>query len=178
LSEQQDGRNLARLRVELGVMLSRLTPPDTREAIRTLRRARKELVASSASVTDVARCDVALARAYALEGQLEDARALAETVLELSVDVAVTTQATAHCVIGQAEAASGDRAAAKRHFRLAVGLLTGIGADRMAAETWLELGGLFEAVGDFAGASNAYRSAAAATGLTMPQNIASAFAPA
>ncbi len=178
LSEQQDGRNLARLRVELGVMLSRLTPPDTREAIRTLRRARKELVGSSASVTDVARCDVALARAYALEGQLDEARMLAESVLELSLGVAVTAQATAHCVIGQADAASGDRSAAKRHFRLAVGLLTGIGADRMAAETWLELGGLFEAVGDFAGASNAYRSAAAATGLTMPQNIASALEPA
>jgi tetratricopeptide (TPR) repeat protein len=172
LSEQQDGRNLARLRLDLGIMLSRLTPPDTREAFKTLKRARKELASSSASPTDVARCDAAMARTASMEGRFQQARELAESVLERAEDVAVTTQATACCVLGQAEAAAGDRAAAKRHFRAAVSLLTGIGADRGAAETWLELGGLFEAVGDFAGASNAYRSAAAATGLTLPHSVA------
>jgi hypothetical protein len=79
-------------------------------------------------------------------------------------------------VLGQVDAAGGDRTSAKRHYRAAVELLTGIGADRRAAETWMELGGLFEVVGDFAGASNAYRSAAAATGLALPSTLASTMA--
>jgi tetratricopeptide (TPR) repeat protein len=173
LSEQRDARNLARLRAELGMMLCRVTPPEAREAIKVLKRARRELLATSASPTDVARCDAATARAYMLDGQVEEARSLAESVLASTADISVTTLSTAHCVLGQAEVAAGDRSAAKRHFRTAVSLLTGIGADRSAAEIWLELGGLFEAVGDFAGASNAYRSAAAATGLRLPASMAS-----
>jgi tetratricopeptide (TPR) repeat protein len=173
LSEQRDARNLARLRVQLGNMLSRVAPPDLREAIKTLKRGRRELLATSAGPTDIARCDATLARAYALDGQFDEARGLAASVLDTTADVAVTTRASAHCVLGQADAAAGDRASAKRHYRAAVGLLTGIGADRRAAETWMELGGLFEAVGDFAAASNAYRSAAAATGLSLPSALAS-----
>jgi tetratricopeptide (TPR) repeat protein len=175
-SEQRDARNLARLRVQLGRMLSRQVPPDTREAIKLLKRGRRELLATSASPTDIARCDATLARAYAMDGQFEEARSLAVSVLETTADVSVTSLASAHCVLGQADAADGDRASAKRHYRTAVGLLTGIGADRQAAETWMELGGLFEVVGDFAGASNAYRSAAAATGLSLPSTLMSTMA--
>jgi tetratricopeptide (TPR) repeat protein len=174
LSEQRDARNLARLRAQLGSMLSRVVPPDTREALKMLKRGRREMLATSASPTDIARCDAAIARTYSLDGQFDAARELAESVLNNPADISVTTLATAHCVLGQADAAIDDRTAAKRHFRAAVALLTGIGADRSAAETWLELGSLFEAVGDFAGASNAYRSAAAATGLTLPHTMASA----
>jgi tetratricopeptide (TPR) repeat protein len=176
LSEQQDARNLARLRVQLGHMLTRVVPPDLREAIKVLKRGRRELLATSAGATGVARCDAHLARAYALDGQYDEARSLANSVLETTADIAVTSKASAHCVLGQADAADGDRTAAKRHYRAAVGLLTGIGADRRAAETWMELGGLFEMVGDFAGASNAYRSAAAATGLALPSTLASTMA--
>jgi tetratricopeptide (TPR) repeat protein len=175
-SEQRDARNLARLRVQLGRMLSRQVPPDTRESIKLLKRGRRELLATSASPTDIARCDATLARAYAMDGQYEEARSLAVSVLETTADISVTSSASAHCVLGQADAADGDRGSAKRHYRLAVGLLTGIGADRQAAEIWMELGGLFEVVGDFAGASNAYRSAAAATGLSLPSTLASTMA--
>jgi tetratricopeptide (TPR) repeat protein len=173
LSEQRDARNLARLRAEYGRMLTKVVPPDPKEAIKILKRARRELLATSASPTDIARADAATARAYSLDGQFDEARRLADTVLAHTEDIAATTLATAHCVLGQADAAAGDRVAAKRHFSDAVSLLTSIGADREAAETWLELGGLFEAVGDLAGASSAYRSAAAATGLTMPHTMAS-----
>jgi transcriptional regulator with XRE-family HTH domain len=175
-SEQRDARNLARLRVQLGRMLSRQVPTDTREAIKMLKRGRRELLATSASPADIARCDATLARAFVLDGQYDEARNLANSVLETTADISVTSMAGAHCVLGQADAAADDRVSAKRHYRAAVGLLTGIGADRQAAETWMELGGLFEVVGDFAGASNAYRSAAAATGLSLPSTLSSTMA--
>jgi tetratricopeptide (TPR) repeat protein len=176
LSEQKDARNLARLRAQLGSMLSRVASPDLREAIKMLKRGRRELLATSAGPTSVARCDASLARAYVLDGQLDEARTLATSVLDMTADISVTSRASAHCVLGQADAADGDRASAKKHYREAVNLLTGIGADRRAAETWMELGGLFEVVGDFASASNAYRSAAAATGLALPSTLVSAMA--
>ena len=50
-------------------------------------------------------------------------------------------------------------------YREAVMLLTGIGADRGAAQLWFELAGLLEGVGDLDTALQAYRSAAAASGL-------------
>jgi transcriptional regulator with XRE-family HTH domain len=176
LSEQKDARNLARLRAQLGSMLSRVASPDLREAIKMLKRGRRELLATSAGPTNIARCDASLARAYVLDGQLDEARTLATSVLDVAADISVTSRASAHCVLGQADAADGDRASAKKHYREAVNLLTGIGADRRAAETWMELGGLFEVVGDFASASNAYRSAAAATGLALPSTLVSAMA--
>ena len=44
-------------------------------------------------------------------------------------------------------------------------LLTGAGADRGAAQLWFELADLLEDVGDVEAAREAYRSAAASTGL-------------
>jgi len=58
---------------------------------------------------------------------------------------------------------------AKRAYREAVLLLSGIGADRGAAQTWFELGGLLEGLGDEAGALDAFRRAAASTGLVSPR---------
>ena len=50
-------------------------------------------------------------------------------------------------------------------YREAVMLLTSVGADRDAADLWFELAGLLEAVGELDAARDAYRSAAASTGL-------------
>ncbi len=73
--------------------------------------------------------------------------------------------AEAKAVEGQVLAASGRAEEAAGAYREAVMLLTGIGADRNAAQLWFELAGLLEDVGDFETARVAYRSAAAATGL-------------
>jgi tetratricopeptide (TPR) repeat protein len=173
LAGQRDQRNQARLRLELGTMLTRVTPPEPQEALSTLKRARKDLLASSASPTDLARCAASMARAHALDGQFDDARTLARSVLDQPDQIAVTERAAAQCVLGQVSAAAGDKDAARQHYSAAVSLLTGVGADRAAAQTWLELGSLFEAVGDFVGATNAYRSAAASAGLALPSALAS-----
>ena len=50
-------------------------------------------------------------------------------------------------------------------YRRAVFRSTGVGADRDAAQLWFELADLLEGVGDLGAALEAYRSAAASSGL-------------
>ena len=68
-------------------------------------------------------------------------------------------------LLGQAAATRGDAEAAARHYREAVLELSSIGSDRGAAEAWFELGGLLDELGLEREAHDAYRSAAASTGL-------------
>ena len=63
---------------------------------------------------------------------------------------------------------------ARGHFQEAVLLLSGVGADRAAAQLWFELAGLFESVGEPGAAMDAYRRAAAATGLVATPSRRSA----
>ena len=50
-------------------------------------------------------------------------------------------------------------------------MLTGVGADRDAAQLWFELADLLEDVGDLDAARDAYRSAAASTGSAVPFEV-------
>ena len=78
-------------------------------------------------------------------------------------------------IVGQAAAAANRPDDARAAYREAVLQLTGVGADRDAADLWFELAGLLEALGDFDAARDAYRSAAASTGLrarpVIPVNV-------
>jgi transcriptional regulator with XRE-family HTH domain len=168
LASGEDRRNLARLRSQLGIMQLRLDPPPLEEAQRQLKAARRELATSSASVADLAHCDVALARARLALGAEDEARLLATQALDATRYVAPSAAAGAASVLGQVAARLGDHAAAAEHYRTAVGLLTGAGQDRAAAQLWLELGAQLEAVGDETSALDAYCRAAIATGLQLP----------
>jgi tetratricopeptide (TPR) repeat protein len=167
----EDRRNLARLRAQLGVMLLRLDPPEVDDAIEHLQSAREELIASSAGVVDVARCDVSMARAYVLAGDQTLARDLATTALALTREIAPALAAESASVLGQQASEAGDIATATDHYRNAVALLTAVGQDRQAAQLWLELGSQLDVVGDADGARDAYRRAAVATGLRMPAGM-------
>ncbi|HVS67840.1 MAG TPA: helix-turn-helix domain-containing protein [Mycobacteriales bacterium] len=171
LAGSDDRRNLPRLRAQLGVMMLRLDPPDTSEAIEHLQAARDDLVASSAGVVDVARCDVALARAHLLAG--DDARAieLGQQSFATTREVAPALAAEAAALLGMQASNAGDPKAAASHYREAVGLLTGVGQDRQAAQLWLELGSQLEQLGDVDTARDAYRRAAVATGLQIPAGM-------
>ena len=70
--------------------------------------------------------------------------------------------------LGQIAVRRGDRAGAGECYRTAVGLLSGVGQDRAAAQLWLELGAELEALGDTETALDSYRRAAVATGLQLP----------
>lgn len=165
LGEGQDARNLARLRTVLGTMQLRLDPPDLAEAQRNLEQAAAELAWSSASPVDMARNDLALARAHLLAGDDQAAQVLTQRVYASARDDAPLLAADAIALAGQALAAGGDIDAACRCFQQAVHTLTGVGADRSAAQLWFELAGLLETVGLLDASREAYRNAAASAGV-------------
>lgn len=167
LGEGQDVRNLARLRTELGTMLLRLDPPQVTDAQRNLEHAAEELAWSSASPVDVARNDIALARALYLTGDTDAAGKLSAQVRSAIGDQAPLVAADAMSLQGQVMAAQGDPGAAAQFFQQAVHALTGVGADRSAAQLWFELADLLEGVGMLDASRDAYRSAAASAGVRV-----------
>ncbi len=167
LSEGNDGRNLARLRSELGTMQLMSSDTDLEEAERTLARAAEDLRTTSAGPVDIATNQLVRCKALLLRGANDEVLSQAEEVLRTVGDVAPIVAAGAYVVSGRARAAQGDPAAAARAYREAVQTLSSIGADRTAAELWFELGALWESVGDVAASRDAYRSAAASAGLVL-----------
>lgn len=167
LSEGEDRRNMARLRCLLGILQLRTDPPDVDAADSNLAQAETELRETSASSIDLARNTVARARVELLRGSFSDAIALAHEAHEAASVVAPLVAADAQSVEGQALAREGDLDGALRCFRAAVLTLSAIGADRTAGQQWLELGELLAAHGDPAAAVDAFRRAAASTGLRV-----------
>jgi transcriptional regulator with XRE-family HTH domain len=165
LSEGQDARNLARLRTQIGYLQLELDPPAIAEAHQHLEKAAEELPWSGASPVEIAQNQLARARAYLLEGELDVAETMCRETFESAGEDAPAFAANARAVLGQIVAARGDAEGAKALFRQAVFFLTGAGADRDAAQLWFELADLLEDVGDLDAARAAYRSAAATTGL-------------
>jgi tetratricopeptide (TPR) repeat protein len=146
-------------------MQLQLDPPDVSEAQQHLSKAAEELLWSSASPIEIARNELALARAHYLDGDLGRADDTCAEVITIARDEAPILAADAQSLSGQIAAAHGDVEGAKRAYRNAVFLLTGVGADHDAAQLWFELADLLEDVGDVDAARDAYRSAAASSGL-------------
>jgi transcriptional regulator with XRE-family HTH domain/predicted DNA-binding protein len=171
LKDGEDRRNFARLRAEVGIMMLRADPPQVDTAEDYLAAAREELVASSASVVDLAHCDLGLARARLLAGDTEAAAELGLTTLTSTRDIAPAVAAEAASLLGQVAMSTGTKDRASEHYREAVALLTGVGQDRRAAQLWLDLGTHLEILGDADAARDAYRRAAVASGLQMPLGL-------
>lgn len=168
LGRGEDRRNLARLRAQVGIMMLRLDPPQADDATEHLLAAREEMSASSASVVDIAHCDLALARAALVSGRPDTAADLATAALASIRAVAPALAAEASSLLGQVEMTVGNERRAGDHYRDAVTLLTGVGQDRNAAQLWLELGAQLEQLGDADASRDAYRRAAVASGLQLP----------
>jgi tetratricopeptide (TPR) repeat protein len=170
LGEGQDARNLARLRANLGRMQLELDPPEVPEALKNLEQAAEELVWSSASTADIADANCYIARAHYLEGDLARAEEMCAEIIAAIKDESPLLTAEAESLFGQVAAARGDADAAASAYRRAVFTLTSVGADKRAAQLWFELADLLEDVGEVQAARDAYRSAAAASGLrTRPK---------
>jgi transcriptional regulator with XRE-family HTH domain/cyclophilin family peptidyl-prolyl cis-trans isomerase len=165
LAEGQDARNLARLRTNLGRMQLELDPPEVPEALRNLVQAAEELAWSSASRSEIANNNCYIARAHYLEGDLSRAEEMCAEIIATVKEEAPLLAAEAEALSGQVAAARGDADAAARAYRRAVFALTSVGADKGAAQLWFELADLLEDVGEVQAARDAYRSAAAASGL-------------
>lgn len=171
LGEGENARNLARLRSQLGIMQLQSDPPLGPEALANLGRAAHEMEQCEASAVDISRNDVALARALYQQGEVEDARALARRTYQATRDIAPLLAADARALEGQALAAEGAWPEAKAAYQDAVMTLTAVGADRSAAQLWMELGGALAAAGDDEAARDAYRNAAVSSGLRPRRSV-------
>ncbi len=167
LGEGADARSLARLRSQLGMMQLQLDPPELDEAEANLEAAAESMATSSASQIDKLRNQLGLARVWLLRGDYCRARTMAAGTFEATADAAPLVAADARSVEGQAAAALGDIKAAQSAFRSAVMTLAAVGADRRAAQLWLDLGALLDGVGDVDASRDAYRSAAVSAGLRL-----------
>jgi len=165
LSEGQDTRNLARLRGELGHLQLALDPPDVEQAQQNLQKAAEDLAWSSAAPADRAWTQLGLARARFLAGDLAGSRGLTVQVREISDGNAPLAEAEARALEGQTYAAEDNMAKAAQAYQEAVLVLSAIGADRGAAQLWFDLADLLEQVGQAEAARDAYKRAAASTGL-------------
>ena len=165
IEETDDARNIARLRTQLGILQLRLDPPQPREALEVLTHAAAELGFTQAGSADLANNRLAQARARCLLGDTDGARRQAvETATAVRTTMPLLA-ADAFALLGQIAVHEGALDTARQHFQEAVLLLSGVGADRAAAQLWFELAGRFESVDEPAAALDAYRRAAAATGL-------------
>lgn len=165
LSEGQDARNLSRLRTELGRLQLTLDPPAVDEARENLERAAEEMSWSSATPVDRAWVELGLARAAYLSGELTQAREHTAAVRSVAAGQAPLAEAEAVSLEGQTYAAEGDTGTAVQCYHHAVRLLTAVGADHGAAQLWFDLADQLDALGMTAAARDAYRRAAASTGL-------------
>ncbi len=165
LSEGQDERNLARLRVEYGGLLLRGGSPDAGRALEILTRAQAALEHRDGTPIDRAYCHEMLGRAFVLLGQLDAAEGHAAAALRLLGDEPRLETASIFALRGQAALAADDSRSAKRHYRHAAALLTAAGAGRSASFLWAELGAGLEALGDTGGSRDAYRAGMACLGI-------------
>jgi tetratricopeptide (TPR) repeat protein len=174
--QDSDTRNLARLRTELANMQMRQDPPEAADAKRNLERAARELDWSNASQTDKAENQLALARANLLLGDATTAAQQSAASYAVTREQAPLSAAEALVLQGQIAASQGRIDEASTTYKDAILLLTGVGADRRTAELWFELGGLLQDIGDTGAALDAYRRAAASTGLAPHRSLHSAMA--
>lgn len=165
-----DARNIARLRTQLGILLLLLDPSQPREALEVLAHAAAELAVTGAGPADLADNRLAQARARFLLGDTDGARRQATETGTAVRSTMPLLAADAFALLGQIAVHEAALDTARSHFQEAVLLLSGVGADRAAAQLWFELAGLFESVGELAAALDAYRRAAAATGLVAPSS--------
>jgi transcriptional regulator with XRE-family HTH domain len=165
-----DARNIARLRTQLGILQLLLDPPQPREALEILEHAAEELAFTGAGPADLADNRLAQARARFLLGDTGGARRQATEIGTAVRSNMPLLAADAFALLGQIAVQEAALDTARSHFQEAVLLLSGVGADRAAAQLWFELAGLFESVGEPAAALDAYRCAAAATGLVAPSS--------
>lgn len=160
-------RNVARLKTQVAILQLRLDPPEAAEALQLLLRVEREMTITGAGPGDLADNHLAQARAQLLLGHPDAARQLASMTVDSSRATAPVVAANAMAMLGQLSAQAGDVHAARDHFQQAVLLLSGVGADRSAAQLWFELAHLLEGVGEASSALDAYRRAGAASGLVV-----------
>lgn len=161
----EDARNLARIQSFVAELKLKLDPPDAVGALRTLDAADRDMATASASVHDVADARMTRGRALFLLGKNAEALAEVQAAEQLAPDAAPLLRASISVLEGEIALAEHRVDDGRVAFLSAIRSLSGIGADREAAQLWFELGDLLQEVGETDAALDAFRRAATSTGL-------------
>jgi Flp pilus assembly protein TadD len=100
-------------------------------------------------------------------GDLETAERLGRGALATLEGRSPLVESETRSVLGQVAARQDRTDDAQVELQCAAALLTGIGADRSVAELWYELGACLDDLGLVSEARDAFRRAAAATGIQL-----------
>jgi transcriptional regulator with XRE-family HTH domain len=163
MADTDNVKAFALLQQQLGVLILESSPDQHEYAGRLARQSRDELTGVG-TATDLARSDTLLVRATLAAGDLDGAEQAARQA-QSAVPQSSLVAADLETLLGQIEARREHNEDALAHYRAAVTTLTETANDRSVAVTWFELGALFDAAGDPAGACAAYRNAATSLGL-------------
>jgi tetratricopeptide (TPR) repeat protein len=168
--ETDASRNLSRLKVAYAWLLLRSEPPDPHRALGMLEAVGPGL-RDEGSVVDQAYAATERARALVQLDELDAAFDAAEEAVALlsATDAAEPVEAArAQAVLAVVSLRRGDSAGAADLVKRASRILWDIGASRPAAEVWRELGEVAVMTGDVATATEAFRNALDAVGVTSP----------
>lgn len=166
LEETERIRDLGRMRSQLSLIMLRTDPPRVDDALQQLAIADTELDWSSATPADRAWHELVRAQAIYMQGDFDEAhRRATDVVATTSADLPLVS-VKALVLLGQIAWSSGDQEEAHAWYRRAIATLTGVGADREAAQVWFEIGTLAQQAGLVAESADAFQRAAASAGLT------------
>jgi len=159
-------RDIGSLRTQLSAIMLRSDPPLLEDAREQLRLAELELEWSQASPGVRAQNHLVNAQALLMDGDTERARERALEVAQAYADERPLIAVDAMILLGQISWACDEREEAHQWYRRAIATLTGMGADREAAQVWFEIGTLSSQAGLVAESADAFQRAAASAGLS------------
>lgn len=160
-----DARNLGRIRGLIADLLLKLDPPDVAEALATLDQADREIAWAPHAALDISRQHLTRAEAFFLLDEYADATEHLRLCIESAPADVPGLRASVLVVEGKIAAAEGRTDDARQAYQAATQVLTSVGADRPAAQLWLDLGNLLSDIGETDAAHDAFRRAAASNNL-------------
>jgi tetratricopeptide (TPR) repeat protein len=164
LAEENQQRNMARLRLMYAGLLLRSDPPEPATAL-ALIHAIQPALATSGSTVDLAYADTETARAHLQLGEADTAMACAEQALLKLGDAPRLETAQALTIFAQAARQSGHTELAALKARQAAQLLTLTSSGRQVAAAWSQLAGILVQLGERDEALRAYERAVTAAGV-------------
>jgi tetratricopeptide (TPR) repeat protein len=159
LGEENDPRNLSRLRMAYAGLLLDAHPEQAERARELAIEAERELAASSASTVDTAWCLRNQARAELLLDNPVQAAVLAQRATDLLSSTAKLALAQTSTVLGEAYWRLGRQEDAVAVLSQAVEYMEKMEAHRPAARTWFDLAELLGAAGEPDGQKAAFQRA-------------------
>ncbi|MEO5875568.1 MAG: helix-turn-helix transcriptional regulator [Streptosporangiaceae bacterium] len=165
LGEDEDPRNLSRLRLAYASLLLRARPSEAVRARELLLKTRAEIGSSAAGDVDNAWCLTELAHAETVLGRPGEAVELAQQALALLGDSPRRATAWALTVLGEAYVRLGRRDEAIPALVRAATHLEDMECSRDAAQAWFDLAELMGETGEDGHRRDAYRRALVCVGL-------------